>query len=272
MSSTNFVNGSTLSDAGWANDVDIFVYSRLTSVSGTNTIVGTGPVSLTNYAIGQRFTFIPAATNTGATTLNITPSGASALGAKNIFWNGVACVGGEIKINIPCEVIYDGTQFNILASSGVIAEVSRCAAYQWTTWNPSDVTGTLTNAPNTAVASSTATYYMSMANSSGTLTYTFSVAGKYLVTVDVAVDAAAATTSQRCLMVLGGNATRYITDNGQVGAINSSAQNSQFVQTFLVSATAGQTLTILPKGQITSGGTTANFVFSANSTVTYVGA
>ena len=115
MSSTAFVNGSTLSDAGWANDVDTFVYSRLTSVSGTNTVVGTGPVSMTVYATGQRFTFIPAATNTGATTLNITPSGGSALGAKNIFWNGAACVGGEIRIGVPCEIFYDGTQFNLIA-------------------------------------------------------------------------------------------------------------------------------------------------------------
>lgn len=115
MSSQAFVNGSTLSDAGWANDVDTFVYSRLTSVSGTNTVVGTGPVSMTVYATGQRFTFIPAATNTGATTLNITPSGGSALGAKNIYWNGAACVGGEIRIGVPCEIFYDGTQFNLIA-------------------------------------------------------------------------------------------------------------------------------------------------------------
>lgn len=115
MSSTNFVNGSTLSDAGWANDVDTFTYQRLTSVSGTNTIVGTGPVSMTAYAVGQEFAFIPAATNTGATTLNITPSGASALGAKNIFWNGAACVGGEIRIGVPTKVWYDGTQFNLIS-------------------------------------------------------------------------------------------------------------------------------------------------------------
>lgn len=114
MSSTAFVNGSTLSDAGWANDVDTYVYSRLTSVSGTNTIVGTGPVSMTTYAVGQIFSFIPANTNTGATTLNITPSGASALGAKNVFCNGAACVGNEIRQNVPCEVFYDGTQFNLM--------------------------------------------------------------------------------------------------------------------------------------------------------------
>lgn len=114
MSSTGFVNGSTLTDAGWFNDADTVTYAALTSPSGTNTITATGPVSMTAYAARQRFFFIPANTNTGATTLNITPSGASALGAKNIFWNGAACVGGEIVANVPCEVFYDGTQFHLL--------------------------------------------------------------------------------------------------------------------------------------------------------------
>lgn len=121
MSSQAFVNGSTLTDAGWFNDTDTLVYSRLTSVSGTNTVVGTGPVSMTAYATGQIFTFIPANTNTAATTLNITPSGGSALGAKNIFWNGAACAGGELKQNVPVILYYDGTQFNILGLSVQLA-------------------------------------------------------------------------------------------------------------------------------------------------------
>lgn len=116
MSSTNFVNGSTLSDAGWANDVDKAVYNRLTSVSGTNTIVGTGPVSMTAYAVGQYSTFVPAATNTGPATMNITPSGASALGARDIFSNGVALGGGELKINVPVVLWDDGTRFHIISS------------------------------------------------------------------------------------------------------------------------------------------------------------
>jgi hypothetical protein len=116
VTTTSFVNGSTLSDAAWANDVDTVAYAALTSPSGTNTITATGPASMTAYAARQRFYFIPANTNSGATTINITPSGSTALGAKNIFVNGAACIGGEIRANIPCEIFYDGTQFNLIAS------------------------------------------------------------------------------------------------------------------------------------------------------------
>lgn len=119
MSSTAFVNGSTLTDADWFNDTDTLTYSRLTSVSGTNTVVGTGPVSMTAYETYQLFTFIPANTNTGATTLNITPSGGSALGAKNIFGNNAALAGGEIRASVPVLVQYDGTQFQIIGNGAL---------------------------------------------------------------------------------------------------------------------------------------------------------
>lgn len=109
MASTQFTDGVTLTAAAWFNDVDTSVYSHLTSVAGTNTVTATGPASQTAYAAGQMFRFIPANTNTGATTLNI-----SSLGAKNIFIRGVACVGGEIVANVPVEVVYDGTQFNLM--------------------------------------------------------------------------------------------------------------------------------------------------------------
>lgn len=115
MSSQAFVNGSTLTDAAWFNDTDTQTYCRLTSVSGTNTIVGTGPASMTAYAAGQFFLAIPAATNTGPATLNITPSGSTALGVKNIFWNGAALIRGELTINVPAMFYYDGTQFHLLA-------------------------------------------------------------------------------------------------------------------------------------------------------------
>ena len=130
MTTTSFVNGSTLSDGnGWANDVDTFVYSRLTSVSGTNTVVGTGPASMTAYATGQRFSFIQGTTNTGAATLNITPSGSSALGAKAIQLNGSALTGSEMITSMPVEVMYDGTQFQIMSSASV-------AMIRTGTWTP----------------------------------------------------------------------------------------------------------------------------------------
>lgn len=80
----------------------------LTSVSGTNTITAS-LTGLAAYATGQAFEFIPANTNTGATTLNI-----NTIGAKSIFAQGAACAGGEIKVGVPCRVSYDGTQLNIV--------------------------------------------------------------------------------------------------------------------------------------------------------------
>lgn len=90
---------------------------KLTSVAGTNTITGSvanqGSVTVAPnaYSTGMRFHFIPAATNTGATTLNV-----DSIGAKNIFLNGAALVGEELRINVPVVVEYDGTQFHIIGN------------------------------------------------------------------------------------------------------------------------------------------------------------
>jgi hypothetical protein len=111
LASTVFVNGVTLSSAAWFQDVDNVAYQYLTSVAGTNTITAIGPAGLGAYAAGLKFRFIPAVTNTGATTINIT--GTAALGARNIFYNGAACLGGELRALIPVEITDDGTQFNI---------------------------------------------------------------------------------------------------------------------------------------------------------------
>ena len=112
MASTDFTDNVTVVPAAWLDDVDTAAYSYLTGVSGTDTITATGPASLSAYAAGQWFRFTPAGDNTGATTLAIT--GASALGAKNVYCGGAACVGGEIQSGVPCLVMYDGTQFNIM--------------------------------------------------------------------------------------------------------------------------------------------------------------
>lgn len=90
----------------------------LTSPSGTNTITATAPLSLAAYAAGQSFRLIPAATNTGATTINI-----NSIGAKSVFYNGAACVGNELIISVPAELFYDGTQFHIIANGASYAPV-----------------------------------------------------------------------------------------------------------------------------------------------------
>jgi hypothetical protein len=120
VASTVFVNGVTLTQASWFQDVDNIAYQYLSGVAGTNAITATGPAGLGAYAAGLKFRFIPAATNTGATTINIT--GTAALGARSIFAGGLALTGGELKIGVPCEIFDDGTQFEISApfsSSGL---------------------------------------------------------------------------------------------------------------------------------------------------------
>lgn len=119
MATTDHTSGVTLSDADWADDVDCSAYSVLSSPAGTNTITATGPATYTYAATRPPVWFIPAATNTAATTINITPSGGSALGAKNIFLNGVALVGGELRAGVPTGIVYDGTQFNIIGAGAL---------------------------------------------------------------------------------------------------------------------------------------------------------
>lgn len=129
MSSTTYVNGVTLSDAAEWNRWDTAAYPKITGVAGTNTVIGTGPANFT-LSSTQPLILIPAVTNTGATTLNITPSGGAALGAKAVFANGAACVGGELIAGVVYFVYYDGTQYNIL---GIVPTAG--------TWTPIDASG-----------------------------------------------------------------------------------------------------------------------------------
>lgn len=88
----------------------------LGTIAGTNTITAVGSPVIAAYATNQYFRFIPANTNTGAATINI-----DGLGAKNIYWNGAALFGGELKANVPAQIFYDGTRFNLLALGGPVA-------------------------------------------------------------------------------------------------------------------------------------------------------
>lgn len=83
----------------------------LTGISGADTIIASAAISLAAYATGQKFHFVSAGANTGAATLNI-----NNIGAKAITKNGAtALVAGEIANGAACEVIYDGTQFQLVS-------------------------------------------------------------------------------------------------------------------------------------------------------------
>ena len=93
-----------------AGQVQDGTFQFLTSVSGTNTVVGTAALSMSALVAGQTFRFVAAATNTSGVTLNI-----NSIGAKAITKNGTtALTANDILINSAVTVIYDGTQFQLL--------------------------------------------------------------------------------------------------------------------------------------------------------------
>lgn len=120
MSTTKFQAGTVVAST-WLNDVDRQVYTNLTGVAGTNTITAVGPNSATAYNTGQTYYFIPQNTNTGAVTINVTCN-AVALGAKAITKNGAtALVAGDLVAGSQAELMYDGTQFQLLNLPSTIA-------------------------------------------------------------------------------------------------------------------------------------------------------
>ena len=93
-----------------AGQVQDGTFQYLTTISGTNNITAVAALSMSALAAGQTFRFIAAATNTGGVTLNI-----NSLGAKNITKNGTTSLtANDILINSVVEVIYDGTQFQLV--------------------------------------------------------------------------------------------------------------------------------------------------------------
>jgi len=113
---TGVGNATARTNYAAAGQVQDSSLTYLTSVSGTNTVTALAPISMTAYAAGQTFRFIVATTNTGSTTLNI-----NSIGAKSITKNGTTTLGaGDLIVNSIVQVIYDGTQFQIINPSSNI--------------------------------------------------------------------------------------------------------------------------------------------------------
>lgn len=111
---TNVGNAVSRTDYAAAGQVQDSSLQWLTSVAGTNTITASITPSLTAYVAGQTFRFVSAGANTGAVTLNI-----NGLGAKAVTKRGTsALTGSEIAASQVVEVVYDGTQFQLMPSAG----------------------------------------------------------------------------------------------------------------------------------------------------------
>lgn len=85
-------------------------YALVGSVAGTDTITGGMTPAITAYAAGQKFAFVAAATNTGATTINIDSNGAKSITKKGT----TALAASDILSGMVCLVVYDGTRFQLV--------------------------------------------------------------------------------------------------------------------------------------------------------------
>lgn len=132
MSSFKFTGlgaGSALTDSANLQQVQYGFGSFLTSVSGTNTITATATPTPA-YTVGQRFTFVPAVTNTGATTLNI-----SGVGAGAVQLAGGALTGGELVAGaaVTVHVTAATPVFEIVQSTGMATQAFQEAGASLTT-------------------------------------------------------------------------------------------------------------------------------------------
>jgi len=109
---TNVAAATTRTEYPTSGQVQDGTLLSLTSVGGTaNAITATAAVSMSAYATGQRFAFVVATTNTGATTLNL-----NSIGAKTIKKNATQDVSaGDLLAGTVADVYYDGTYFQILS-------------------------------------------------------------------------------------------------------------------------------------------------------------
>jgi hypothetical protein len=106
--------GSSATDAAQYGQLQAGA-TTIATVSGTDTLTGSLTPALAAYATGNLFSFVAAATNTGAVTINL-----NSLGAKSVTKQGsTALAAGDILIGQVSLIEYDGTRFQLLNPSTV---------------------------------------------------------------------------------------------------------------------------------------------------------
>ncbi|MFI3199766.1 MAG: hypothetical protein QX196_15745 [Methylococcaceae bacterium] len=159
---------------------------------------------------------------------------------------------------------------DLTTTGELIYTKSTLASYVWNGFNPTNTTGTVTNAPSAGTTYDT--NYVTMVNSSGTVTTTFDIAGSYLVTVCVDTKHSQTYTFERTTFSLGGTATRTrLTNQIVFNGLDSNDADTSASISFLVTATAGQTITVLPTYELAGNGTTADHVCYPYITSLYCG-
>ena len=148
---------------------------------------------------------------------------------------------------------------------------NEAVGYKWDVFNPPNNSGTVGNAGSTGTSSGNTTN-ITAANSSGTLTLTLG-AGTYLVSTVTTTNISASYTYSAALTVIGGTATLFLataaSPNNFVSQWGEGDQAGDYTLTssFLVTATASQTVTILPQARTSGAGATTAYKFNATATI-----
>lgn len=108
------------------------------TAAGTNTYTVTTTPTHTAYAAGDRLTILFTNGNTGASTIND-----NSLGAKAIQLKGAALIAGDIPAGSTLDLQYDGTNFQIVGSSGNFARYTVSS-----TSGTNTITGTASPTPS----------------------------------------------------------------------------------------------------------------------------
>jgi hypothetical protein len=164
-----------------------------------------------------------------------------------------------------------GTERVRVNGSGTITYTrTTLASYLWSIWNPTNITGTVTTAPSTGTTDDSD--YVTLANSSGTVTVTFDVAGTYIVNLQASTFHSNVYAYDTFYFNLGGTATRR-TDRAFIDIWGDSVNDGNLFSGFplFVTATASQTLTVQPQYRVSGSGTTSNHNAAAAMTVQYCG-
>ncbi len=101
-------NGTQRSHSVNVGQIQDSSLNLLSNVAGTDNITAT-LTNLMSYANGQVFNFKAVGVNSGGVSINI-----NGMGAKTILNNGLALTAGSFQNGRFYQIIYDGTQFNLL--------------------------------------------------------------------------------------------------------------------------------------------------------------
>lgn len=109
---TNVGNATARTQYAALGQVQDSTSQWLVSLSGTDTITATAAPVIPAYVLGQTFRFLSTGANsTASVTLNI-----NGLGAKAVKKNGsVSLAAGDIAASSVAQVVYDGTQFQLIS-------------------------------------------------------------------------------------------------------------------------------------------------------------